>query len=357
MKKYGVLIVSSFILCLVLVGCQGMFSKSTDTLKIGMLVGTGGIDDKTFNQGTWEGIQRYVEDHDGESAQFAKPSGEKLEDYITAAKNLIMAGSNVLVVPGIEFKEMVSQLQGEYPDVKFIMFDDQPDQLKDNTLSISFAENEAGFLVGIAAALESKTGQVGFIGGMKIPPVEKFEIGYEAGVAYANHTYHTHTVIADSQFEETFYEVQSGQKMAKEMYDKGIDIIFCAAGAVGEGVINEAKVRMENHEEVYVIGSDIDQYEEGELENNQSVVLTSAIKRIDRVVYDILDDIAQGEFPGGQMIRMDVKSNGVGIPLENPNLGNETIEKIKIAITLMKKNELIIPETISDLKIMLDEYQ
>lgn len=357
MKKYGVMILSLFIFSLVLVGCQGTLSKQTKTLKIGMLVGSGGIDDQSFNQGTWEGIQRYTEDHEGIKAQFATPSGDTVEEYLTAGENLIAAGSNVLVAPGIEFEEMVSQLQNQYPEVKFVIIDGKPQKLTDNTLSISFAENEAGFLVGIAAALESKTGKVGFIGGMKIPPVEKFEIGYEAGVAYANHTYKTHTVIADSQFEETFYEVQSGQRIAREMYDKGIDIIFCAAGAVGEGVINEAKVRMENQEDVYVIGSDIDQYEEGEVEKNQSVVLTSAIKQIEHVIYDVLDDIAQEEFPGGQIIMMDVKSNGVGIPLENPNLGNETIEKIKIAITLMKKNELIVPETASDLKIMLDEYQ
>ncbi|MEO3112383.1 BMP family ABC transporter substrate-binding protein, partial [Turicibacter sanguinis] len=87
--------------------------------------------------------------------------------------------------------------------------------------------------------------------------------------------------------------------MAGGMYDKGVDIIFSAAAAVGNGVINEAKARTENQEEVYVIGVDIDQYEEGKLGNDQSVILTSAIKRIDNAAYDALDDIAQSEFRGG----------------------------------------------------------
>lgn len=357
MKKKSVRILFFLLLSLGLVACKSSSSDDQKALKIGMLIDSGSIDDKSFNQGTWEGIQRYVDDHEGVTAQFVQPSGETTEDYVTSGDNLIMAGSNVVIAPGYKFEEAITQLQQDNPDVKFILLDGQPSVEGENTMSIYFAENEAGFLVGMAAALQSKTEKVAFIGGMKIPAVEKFGRGYVAGVAYANHLYGSKTKVIDYQFQGTFYDVQGGQMMAGGMYDKGVDIIFSAAAAVGNGVINEAKARTENHEDVYVIGVDIDQYDEGKLGDDHSVVLTSAIKRIDNAAYDALDDVAQGEFAGGDIIVMDAKSNGVGIPLENPNLTAETLEKIQSALTLMKNDELKIPQTAEELKLFLAEQQ
>ncbi|MDB8553471.1 BMP family lipoprotein [Turicibacter sanguinis] len=356
MKKNSISILFFLILSFVLVACNNS-SKSEEALKIGMLIDSGSIDDKSFNQGTWEGIQRYVEDHEGVKAQFVQPSGETTEDYVTSGDNLIMAGSNIVIAPGFKFEEAITKLQQENPEVKFILLDGQPSVESPNTMSIYFAENEAGFLVGMAAALQSKTEKVAFIGGMKIPAVEKFGRGYVAGVAYANQLYGTKTIVTDYQFQGTFYDVQGGQMMAGGMYDKGVDIIFSAAAAVGNGVINEAKARTENQEEVYVIGVDIDQYEEGKLGDDQSVILTSAIKRIDNAAYDALDDIAQSEFRGGEVIIMDAKANGVGIPLENPNLTTETLEKIEAALNLMKNDQLSVPKTAEELTAFLAEYQ
>lgn len=356
MKKNILTLLSFLMMSFLLVACKDSQSNQTEKLKIGMLIDSGTIDDKSFNQGTWEGIQRYVEDHEGVSAQFVQPSGEATEDYVAAGENLILAGSNVIIAPGYKFEEAITKLQKDHADVKFVILDGQPTEMVDNTLSIYFAENEAGFLVGMAAALQSKTGKVGFIGGMKIPAVEKFGRGYVAGVAYANKMYGKETVVTDYQFQGTFYDVQGGQIMAGGMYDKGIDIIFSAAAAVGNGVINEAKVLNENDKEVYVIGVDVDQYSEGKLQNDHSVILTSAIKRIDNAAYDALDDIQKNEFPGGQVIVMDAKSNGVGIPLENPNLTTETVTRIEEALNLLKEDKLKIPETAEELKTMLQEY-
>lgn len=328
-----------------------------ETFKVGMMIDSGTIDDKSFNQGTWEGIKRYESEHEGVSAQYVQPAGEAKEDYLNAADNLMMAGNQIIVAPGFKFEEAISELAVANPDVKFVILDGQPENMQDNTVAIYFTEQEAGFLAGVAAALQSKTGKVGFIGGMQIPSVEKFGWGYVAGVAYANKTYGTNVEVLDYLYNGTFYDVQGGQAQAGGMYDKGIDIIFSAAAAVGNGVINEAKARTESGEEVYVIGVDVDQYEEGLMNDGKSVILTSAIKRIDNAAYDALDDYANGEFPGGQVITMDAKSNGVGLPTENPNLSTNTVSKIEEVLTLIKEGTIVVPTSADALEAMLTELE
>ncbi len=108
MKKNSISILFFLILSFVLVACNNS-SKSEEALKIGMLIDSGSIDDKSFNQGTWEGIQRYVEDHEGVKAQFVQPSGETTEDYVTSGDNLIMAGSNIVIAPGFKYEEAITK--------------------------------------------------------------------------------------------------------------------------------------------------------------------------------------------------------------------------------------------------------
>ena len=103
------------------------------------------------------------------------------------------------------------------------------------------------------------------------------------------------------------------------MFDKGVDAIFCAAGGVGIGAINEAKSRAKAGEEVWIVGVDVDQYAEGIYEGDKSIILTSAMKCIDQAAYDMIMAENKGEFPGGETLVFDAKNNGVGIPAENPN--------------------------------------
>ncbi|MTK87643.1 BMP family ABC transporter substrate-binding protein, partial [Turicibacter sanguinis] len=196
---------------------------------------------------------------------------------------------------------------------------------------------------------------VGFIGGMKIPAVEKFGFGYVAGVAYANATYGLEVEVADYLYNGTFTDVQGGQAQAGGMYDKGIDIVFVAAGGVGNGVINEAKTRAEAGEEVYVIGVDVDQYEEGVMSNGKSVILTSAIKRIDNAAYENIDAFVNGNFPGGQVITMDAKTNGIGLPEVNPNLTEDTTTKTNEVFEAIKAGTVVAPTSAEELELMLAE--
>jgi basic membrane protein A len=252
---------------------------------------------------------------------------------------------------GFTFGEAVGELQDKFPDVKFVIIDGEPTDasgaslpLGDNTLSIYFAEQEAGFLAGIAAALQTETGKVGFIGGMEIPPVVNFGWGFLAGVAYANEKYDLNVDVAGFTYSGVFDQPQTGATLAGGMYDQGIDIIFHAAGGTGSGVITEAKTRGEAGESVFVIGVDSDQFEDGVLANGtDSVILTSAIKRVDNAAYDSIDAFINGEFPGGTTIIKDAAGGGVGLPEENPNLTEDTIAKTNEALELIKSGELVIP--------------
>ena len=362
MRKFTSMLIVTMVAMIALVACssdKGESGSTTGTdnvnFKVGMMIDSGTIDDKSFNQGTWEGILAYTKDHKGVKGQHVQPNGETTADYLSAADNLMMAGNNVIIAPGFKFEEAITELQTANPEVSFVILDGEPATMAENTTAIYFAEHEAGFLAGVAAALQSQTGKVGFIGGMKIPAVERFGWGYLAGVAYANENYATNVEVVDYQYQGTFYDVQGGQMMAGGMYDKGIDIIFSAAAAVGNGVINEAKARTEAGDKVYVIGVDVDQYDEGLMNDGSSVVLTSAIKRIDVAVYDTLKAYGEGNFPGGQIITMDAKTNGVGLPETNPNLTTDTQAKVEETLAEIQSGALVVPVTAEELDTFLSE--
>ena len=350
-------------------GDKGTTTNGESKIQVGMMTDSGTIDDKSFNQGTWEGIERYQTENGTIEAQYIKPGGEATQDYLDAADNLLAKGNQMIVAPGYKFEEAIGKLQAENPETKFVIIDGEPAVGKDaegntiyqtaeNTVSIYFAEQEAGFLAGVAAALETKTGKVGFIGGMIIPAVQKFGYGYVAGVAYANSVLGTNVEVADYLYNGTFDDVSGGQAQAGGMYDKGIDIIFVAAGGVGNGVIAEAKTRAEAGEAVKVIGVDVDQYADGiyNKETNESVILTSAIKRIDNAAYDKIDELVNGTFEGGKVITMDAKNNGIGLPAKNPNLAESTQKATDEVFELIKNETIVVPTELEAIKTMLEDF-
>ena len=362
MKKKFSMLTIALAASLGLVACgTGEGDKGTTTngeakIKVGMMTDSGTIDDKSFNQGTWEGIERYKEENGTIEAQYIKPGGEATQDYLEAADNLLAKGNELIIAPGFKFEEAIGKLQAENPETKFVILDGEPEGgVAENSVAIYFAEQEAGFLAGIAAALETKTGKVGFIGGMVIPAVQKFGYGFVTGVAYANANLGTNVEVADYLYNGTFYDVQGGQAQAGGMYDKGIDIIFVAAGGVGNGVIAEGKVRAEAGDDVYVIGVDVDQYEDGIISDGSSVILTSAIKRIDNAAYDKIDELVNGTFTGGQVITMDAKNDGVGLPAENPNLSEATQQAADEAFELIKNGTIVVPTELDEVTAMLED--
>jgi basic membrane protein A and related proteins len=350
--KNLVLAVLLVLLPLSFVYSGGEQETSGTSMMVGMVTDAGTIDDKSFNQGTWEGILLAAEDFDL-STKYLKPVGTTEADYIREIGNLYDAGFKFIVTPGFKFETSIYQAQTKYPDAKFVIIDGSPHSgdynfdVKQNTVSIYFAEHQSGFLAGVATALQLEEGEVGFVGGMEIPAVQKFNWGFQQGINYANDNLGTNITINPDNviYQGTFSDVAAGQQLAAQMYDKGVDAIFAAAGGVGVGVINEAKTRAMNGEEVWVIGVDVDQYAEGIYEGNKSIILTSAMKRIDVAAYEMIEAELNGNFPGGQILTLDATNNGISIPDENPNLDSSVESQVADIFEKLKSGEITVSDT------------
>lgn len=365
MKKKAIALALSALMLTGLVGCgNSSESGSTDgeKLTVGMVTDAGTIDDKSFNQGTWEGIEKAESELDITS-KYLKPAGTTEADYLTEIANLYEGDYKMIITPGYKFETAVMKAQDQYTDAKFVILDGTPNNGKEgeeyeskvgeNTVSIFFAEQESGFLAGVAAAVELKEGELGFIGGMEIPSVQKFNWGFQQGVKYANENLGTNMNISSENvvYEGSFDNVAGGQQIAAQMYERGVKAIFTAAGGVGAGAINEAKTRANSGEEVWVIGVDVDQYADGIYDeaNNKSVVLTSAVKKIDQAAYDMIKANLEGTFPGGETLTFDAKNDGVGIPAENPNLSEETSNTVNEVFEKIKSGEIVVSAEQGDL--------
>ncbi|MBS4030703.1 MAG: BMP family ABC transporter substrate-binding protein [Clostridiales bacterium] len=364
MFKKGLLFMLAFVLVASMaVGCTSRTNtggngdgKSEDSLKVGMVTDAGTIDDKSFNQGTWEGVVKAGNEF-GLETRYLKPVGTTEAHYITEIGNLVDAGYKFIVCPGFKFETAIFQAQERYPDAKFVLIDGYPHAgdwapvVAANTVSIFFAEHESGFLAGLATALELQEGEVGFIGGMEIPPVQKFNWGFQQGLLYASENFGTNvTVKAENViYQGTFDNVAAGQQLAAQMYDKGVKAIFAAAGGVGVGSINEAKARAKDGDDVWIVGVDVDQYAEGIYEGNKSIILTSAMKQIDQAAYDMIKAEKEGVFPGGEILLFTAANDGIGIPKENPNLSADVMAKVAEAFNMIKNGTLVISDVQGDL--------
>ena len=350
MKKKIVALVLSALMVTGLVGCGSDNNSSTSgegTLKVGMITNSGTIDDKSFNQGTWEGIKE-AEKEFGLETNYMQPAGETEANYLTEIQNLYDSGYKFILTPGYKFETAIYKAQDQYKDTKFVLIDGEPNDgngnysIADNTVAIYFAEEQSGFIAGVASAVQLQSGDFGFMGGMEIPSVKKFNYGFQQGVAYANENLGTSVSLKSENivYSGSFTDLALGQQIAAQMYDRGVKVIFAAAGGTGMGAITEAKTRTVNGEEAWVIGVDCDQYADGIYEGNKSVILTSAIKKVNEAAYQMIEAELNNEFPGGQSLIFNAKNNAVGIPEENPNLSEDTVAKVNEVLEAIKNGEI-----------------
>ena len=352
MKK-SILLLALLVPAIMFVGCQ---KKATGAqFKVGMVTDAGTIDDKSFNQGTWEGVVKAGADFKLDT-KYLKPTGTTEADYMKEIGNLYDAGYKFIVTPGYKFETSIFQCQDKYTDAKFVLIDGSPNNGKyddtrqakvgPNTVAIFFAEHESGFIAGVAAAVQIKTGEFGFIGGMEIPAVQKFNWGFQQGVAYANANLGTKIVMKAENviYQGSFNDVAAGQQLAASMFDKGVTAIFCAAGGVGVGAISEAKTRAVAGKTAWIVGVDVDQFADGiyDSASGKSIVLTSAMKGIGVASYDMIKAEREGKFPGGQTLIFDAKNDGVGIPATNPNLSDDTVKAVAQVVADLKAGKITV---------------
>lgn len=329
MKRTTIFLALSLVLSLT-TGC-GNTGNSTNTLKVGQITDTYGVNDRSFNQAGWEGITNTIEER-----MYLIPYASSTEDFLREVTNLYELGYNVLVATGFQFEEAMYEAQALYPDLKIILIDGTPHGgdynyvVGENTMCIYFAEHESGFLAGIATALKIQEGEVGFIGGVEIPAVQKFNWGFQQGIEYANTNLGTSIEMKPEHFVyiNSFYDIDAAASEATRMYDAGVNAIFTAASAAGNGAIIEAQRRTLSGEECWVIGVDVDNYEDGIYDNGKSVILTSAMKFVADAVSSSIMDIQNNAFKGGEILTLTASENMVGIPENNPNLSADIYTQV-----------------------------
>lgn len=355
MKNIFITVFVTTLIALALCSCSSSSNDyNYELTKVGMVADTGTMDDMSFNQGVWQGILNYQTDMGTIDPSYVEPAGDQVSDHLTAITTLHDSGHAIIVASGVVFEVAVNEAADRFPDTKFILIDgithsaeSQDFVAHDNVVCVLFNEHEAGFLAGIAAALSTTTNQLGFIGGVDVPAVIRYGVGFRAGMEYANLTYATTVELKDENYvyQGSFNDVEAGKSLAAQMYDDDVDIIFSAAGMVGVGAINEAKERAELGDEVWAIGVDSDQYSLGVLASGKSVVLTSALKRVDIATYDCIDSVLFDTFPGAEVITLTLADNALGLPEINPNLAADVEERCKLAAHEVASGNLVVPST------------
>ena len=291
---------------------------------MGMITDTGGLGDQSFNDSAWLGLERVEADFGIERKVL---ESETADDYFPNLTAFSEANVDLIYGIGFLFEESMAQVAEKFPNEKFAIVDSVVEA--DNVASITFAENEGSFLVGVIAGLKTETNKIGFIGGMKYPLIEKFEYGFRAGVKSVNPDAEVFVNYADS-----FEDSAKGKEIATVQHQKGADVIFHAAGGVGIGLIQAAE-----EQGFWAIGVDQDQ---SHISPNS--VLCSMIKRVDEGVYQVAKSVVDGEFKAGINV-FDIKNNGVGYSDKAGNLSDELKAEADKYQAAIAEGKFVVPQT------------
>lgn len=294
------------------------------------------LDDGSFNQGAWDGIQRFLSNHGGEANFFQAHEGsdEARIDVIEDAINT--GGANILVLPGVHFETALYETQELFPETTFVLLDASPKNADDevvinrNVAAIHYAEEEAGFLAGYAAVMEGYR-ELGFMGGIAVPAVIRFGHGFVQGADYAAASLDLSEgdVTINFTYLGGFAPDPNYTVTAAAWFESGTEVIFTAAGGAGGSVMSAAE-----NAGTSVIGVDVDQA------HLSDSVITSAIKGLDVSVYDILTDFMNGNFNGGRELRFDASIYGVGLAMESSNFTNFTEAQYEEIFSSLRDGEI-----------------
>lgn len=256
-----------------------------EEVSLTMVTDFGGVNDKSFNQSAYEGLQQAEEEG---KATFDYIESHKEADYVPNLESALDSESDLILTVGFALFPATDAAAEENPEQNYVIIDNQNENNRENLLGVTFADHQNSFLVGYIAGMQSETNKVGFVGGIKGLIVDRFEYGFRAGVEQAARD-KGEDIEVEVQYANSFNDQAAGKNIADRMYQEGADVIFHAAGGVGIGVIEAAK---ENDK--WVIGVDRDQQEEA-----PDNMLVSTVKGVGDAVRLIIDEYAQGKFEGG----------------------------------------------------------
>lgn len=325
-------------------------------MKIAIVSSPSGVDDGNFNETNYNGILAFIAENPEATVT---PVREETGDVAAAIQAVadIVADYDAIVCCGFQFAG-IATLAEENPDVKFILVDTFPSDANgaevavDNIYAMTFREQESGFLQGITAAMQTATGKVAMINGIAYPSNVNYQYGFESGVNYANKYFGTSAEVVElaayagtdvtganvaGNYVGNFSDEAGGKVLAEALMSEGCDIIVQACGASGNGVLTACK----EAEGVYSMGSDVDQFDDGVV-GDRNIILTSALKVMDKNVTEQLNKIKDGTFVGGNyLLGADTDSTGYVSAEGRHQLTAETIANLDAAFAKIKSGEIV----------------
>jgi basic membrane protein A len=355
MKK-AILVALTVAVALATIACGGKkdipAASAAPTTRL--LTDATGIDDKSFNAAAWRGILEFY----GDTWENQANKG-KLYDVVTAqtqdlyVPNLKQAADekyDLIIVTGFTWSDALGSVAPTYPNQKFMIVDVDW-VVQPNVMQVTFSEHEGSYLVGVAAALKAKADGIakpkfGFIGGIPGAVITKFEVGFVQGVL---------SVIPDAQvvdyYANDWGKPELAKAQAKNWYDSGVYAIFSAAGGTGNGTIAQAKEYRSQGKNVWAIGVDSDQYEDGVYVEGKSAVLTSMLKRVETASKVALDAVKNGTFKA-EVVVLDTKSDGVGFSAKNAELGADIISQVEAVKAKIISGEIKVAAKYGEAKLL-----
>lgn len=314
MKK-GIVALFAAVLLVFAAGCSPQGTDKNVDYEIALIASADSVEDGSFNQAVWRGIETFVEEEPVSYKSYLAPE-DTTDAYLRVIEEAVKEGGKIIITTGPTFGSAVGQAQEEYPEVSFLMVDGQPQEedgsaaaLGKNTLSLLFSEEEAGYLAGYAAVKEGYR-SLGFMGGKAYDSVQKFGYGFIQGADQAAQDTGAEDISLRYVYTDTFEQDDQVQQKASDWYKQDTEVIFACAGGAGKSVMKAAE-----QEKGRVIGVDTDQSQESD------TVVISAVKNLDESVGDILSTYyGADEFAGGQTVHLTAENGGIGLSIDSSRM-------------------------------------
>ena len=303
-------------------------ADGADKITVAMVSDVAGINDQSYNQSAWEGLERAKKEL-GIEIKYLESKQDS--DYATNVETLADEEVDLIIGVGSKLSDTIKEAAKNYPDQKFAIIDETYDEIPSNVKSVLFESEQASYLVGLIAGKMSETKNVGFIGGLDIPVINTFKYGYMAGVKAADANCEI-----QAQYANSFNDQAKGKAITNQMISKGADVVFTAAGDVGTGSMEAIKEANK-----YGIGVDRDQSDLA-----PQNILTSAIKRVDVGMYETVKELVEGKFQGGTSTTYGLEQNGIGIADTTSNLvPQDVLDFVNEKIEELKAGKISVPKT------------
>lgn len=344
-RKFLAVVVMGLVLAMLLVGCSPKTPAETEPpvsqesdappvdvdFKVAMVTDVGGVNDQSFNQSAWEGLQKMQTDG---WAKVRYVESKQEADYATNLDALSDEDNNVIWGIGYMMADAILNASKVNPDNMYCIVDNSyGDDTPSNVVGLVFKAQECSFQVGYVAAKMTKTDRVGIVGGIRGAIIDQFEYGYRAGVAYGAKELGKE-IIVDVQYADSFTDAAKGKTIATAMFQNGCDIVFQAAGNVGQGVIEAAKEL-----DKWAIGADTDQ---NYLAPDH--VITSAMKLVGEGMYNVTQRIKNGEAIGGTTVEGTLADGSVGLaPTSDKLCPPDVLADAQVVTDDIISGEIVVP--------------